>query len=79
MDYLKNYDETSPTSIEQYAQQLIGLSFEDVIALDTENSIIKEDSAVYGAAHENKKRKNAFFTMLAIVIHNQILTKQAVN
>lgn len=57
MDYLKNYDETSPTSIEQYAQQLIGLSFEDVIALDTENSIIKEDSAVYGAAHENKKRK----------------------
>ena len=31
MDYLKNYDETSPTSIEQYAQQLIGLSFEDVI------------------------------------------------
>lgn len=57
MNYLKKYDETNPVSIEQYAKQLIGLSFEDVIDLDTDNSIIKDDSAIYGAAHENKKRK----------------------
>lgn len=56
MDYLKLYDETDPKSIEEYSQKLIGLSFEDVINMDTD-SIISEDSDTYAISHEDKKRK----------------------
>ena len=56
MDYLKLYDETNPKSIEDYSQKLIGLSFEDVIKMDTD-SIISEDLDTYAISHEDKKRK----------------------
>ncbi len=56
MDYLKLYDEADPKSIEEYSQRLIGLSFEDVINMDTD-SIISEDSDTYAISHEDKKRK----------------------
>lgn len=49
------YDETIPTSIENYAQHLIGKTFLEI--LNESNSIISEDSATYGINHENKKRK----------------------
>lgn len=52
------YDETSPESIERYAQRLIGKSFADVVKEDE----IRSDSEArgpldYAAGHENKKGK----------------------
>lgn len=49
------YDETCPVSIENYAQQLIGKTFSDI--LNTSNDSIIEDTVEYGSIHENKKRK----------------------
>lgn len=56
MNYL--YDETDPASIETYAKQLIGKSFQDVCNEDDihKASILKDDSG-YEASHENRKRK----------------------
>lgn len=55
--YIRPYDETSPVSIEDYSQKLIGKTFFDVLKEDSKQVIIKEDSDNYGTSHENKKRK----------------------
>lgn len=58
MDYLKNYDETDPISIETYAQRLIGKTFLDICNEDDiEQSMVVGETANYDANHENKKRK----------------------
>lgn len=49
------YDETSPDSIEQYAQRLIGKTFADVINDDGKKSV--QEASAYAESHENKKRK----------------------
>lgn len=54
---IRPYDETSPLSIEEYSQKLIGKTFSEVLFEDSKKEILKEDSAEYGIAHENKNRK----------------------
>lgn len=51
------YDETSPTSIELYAQRLIGKTFQQVC--DEDIKVIDEvrETSNYTVSHENKKRK----------------------
>lgn len=58
LDYLKDYDETDPLSIENYAQKLIGKTFADVCFEDEMGNamLLKEDSD-YADRYENKKRK----------------------
>lgn len=58
MNYIKDYDETNPLSIEAYAQKLIGKTFADVCQEDDLNAegVLKEDTN-YEVSHENKKRK----------------------
>lgn len=57
-DYLEEYDETDPISIETYAKRLIGQTFADVCKQD---DIIKarvvRETINYEARHENMKRK----------------------
>lgn len=58
MNYTKEYDETSPLSIKQYAKKLVGKSFADVCIQDDLNKINIVNEV--GDAHdiyENKKRK----------------------
>lgn len=43
MDYYKQYDETNPNSIEQYAKHLIGLTFRDVLKRDI--PLVQENSS----------------------------------
>lgn len=58
MNYLKDYDETDPLSIECYAQKLIGKTFEDVCCEDNMKSVIMmRQESNYAISHENKKRK----------------------
>ena len=57
MDRL-GYDETDPASIENYAQGLIGKTFDQICKEDEQSSIsIVKESVAYDQAHENKKRK----------------------
>lgn len=49
------YDESCPSSIEAYAQQLINKTFSDILKMYNDELI--EDTAEYGITHENKKRK----------------------
>ena len=58
MNYLKEYDETDPISIETYAKQLIGKTFVDVCKQDdiTKAMVVRETTN-YEVKHENKKRK----------------------
>ena len=51
------YDETSPSSIEEYSQNLINKTFSEIIAKYSTNDLISEDTADYCESHENKKRK----------------------
>lgn len=56
----KLYDETSPISIENYAQKLIGKTFNDVLedyAKYESELLISEEKDEYAENHENKKRK----------------------
>lgn len=58
MDYLNNYDDTDPLSIESYAQKLIGKTFADVCREDnTQNAIVVREDSNYADSHENRKRK----------------------
>lgn len=58
MDYLVDYDETDPLSIERYAQQLIGRTFKDVCREDDAKYIMTlGEESNYATIHENKKRK----------------------
>ena len=58
LDYLIEYDEANPISIEKYAQKLIGKTFADVCNEDdlSKSNVVFETSD-YEANHENKKRK----------------------
>ena len=65
MDYINGYDEKDPLSIERYAQQLIGKTFEDVCEADDRggNSIIRESFA-YNVSHEDKKFKGGLGNLI---------------
>lgn len=58
MNYLEEYDETDPISIETYAKRLIGKTFADVCRQDdiTKAMVVRETTN-YEVKHENKKRK----------------------
>lgn len=58
MRYDLGYDEADPFSIEEYAQTLIGMTFDDVCKADDirQLPIVRENSN-YNNNHENKKRK----------------------
>ena len=58
LEYNRDYDETNPLSIENYAQRLIGKTFADVCDEDEMKSasVVRETSN-YEVEHENKKRK----------------------
>ena len=58
MNYLEEYDETDPISIETYAKRLIGKTFADVCKQDdiTKAMVVRE-ATNYEVKHENKKRK----------------------
>ena len=58
MNYLEEYDETDPISIETYAKRLIGKTFADVCKQDdiTKSMVVRETTN-YEVKHENKKRK----------------------
>ena len=58
MNYLEEYDETDPISIETYAKRLIGKTFADVCKQDdiTKAMVVRETTN-YEVKHENKKRK----------------------
>lgn len=58
MRYDMGYDETDPSSIEKYAQRLIGKTFANICDEDDMKlmSAIRETSS-YNEDHENKKRK----------------------
>ena len=66
MEYLRTYDKSNPYSIERYAQKLIGKTFADVCNEDDQigQSIIKEESAIYNAAMENKRQKGGLGTII---------------
>lgn len=51
------YDEANPYSIEEYAQDLVGLSFNDVLDNDRHSSLITEEQTIYAARHEDANRK----------------------
>lgn len=51
------YDETNPSSIEEYSQNLINKTFSEIISKYSNSDLISEDTAEYGESHENKKRK----------------------
>ncbi|CDM68006.1 type II restriction endonuclease [Clostridium bornimense] len=52
------YNETDAKSIENYAQNLIGKSFSEILGEYNNNlNRIYEDTSNYGSTHENKKRK----------------------
>lgn len=58
MDYILEYDETNPFSIETYAKRLIGKTFSDVCREDdmTKTMVVRE-TMNYEVEHENKRRK----------------------
>jgi len=58
LDYIVNYDETNPISIELYAQKLIGKTFADVCNEDDmSKAMVVRETSNYEVSHENKNRK----------------------
>lgn len=57
MTHTKGYDVTDPSSIERYAQALIGKTFAEVCHDDEVNKAGYVKDGDYAEAHENKKRK----------------------
>lgn len=58
MRNIREYDETDPLSIEQYAQGLIGKTFLEVcLEDDLKQDDMMRETSNYAANHENKKRK----------------------
>lgn len=54
----REYDETDPISIEEFAQRLIGMTFADVCRADERSKeAIIHDEADYDKKHSNKRRK----------------------
>lgn len=58
IDYLIEYDETDPLSIEEYGKKLIGKTFSDVCRQDDimKAKVVRE-AVDYDVKHEDKKRK----------------------
>ena len=58
MDFILEYDETDPISIEEYGKKLVGKTFAEVCEDDdiTKAMVVREINN-YEAKHENKKRK----------------------
>lgn len=58
MDFILEYDETDPISIEEYGKKLVGKTFAEVCEEDdiTKAMVVREINN-YEAKHENKKRK----------------------
>lgn len=58
MDYFeKEYDESSPGSIEKYAQKMIGCTFLDVSSKFMRKTLQIQEESRYDEEHENKRRK----------------------
>lgn len=59
MNYFEEYDKTNPISIENYAQQLIGKTFQDVIDADEQKRpmFVRETSS-YGVAEVSEGKRN---------------------
>lgn len=56
--YGQDYDSSDKYSIEEYGQRMVGKTFQDIIDMDQDMFILREDSAlVYGEKHENEDRK----------------------
>lgn len=54
----REYDETNPQSIEQYAQKMVGKTFDEICREDSKrNNGRLQEVNNYAVAHENKKRK----------------------
>lgn len=60
MNYNEEYDKTDPISIENYAQKLIGKSFQQIIEEEASKQSTKfgETENSYGTAKENDNKKN---------------------
>lgn len=58
MNYLLEYDDANPISIEAHGKKLIGKTFQDVCDTDniSEENLIR-DTLNYAESHENRKRK----------------------
>lgn len=59
MNYFEEYDKTNPLSIENYAQKLIGKTFQDVIDADEQKQpmLVRETSS-YGVAEVSEVKRN---------------------
>ena len=57
MNYFEEYDKTNPLSIENYAQGLIGKSFQDVMDDDKQNLMVREASS-YGVSEVSEVKRN---------------------
>lgn len=60
MNYFEEYDKTDPSSIEEYAQRLIGKTFQDIIDEDERKqsmALCKEDALGELTLSENKRNK----------------------
>ncbi len=55
--YKNEYDVASPTSIEKYAQKMIGKTFKQICDEDELSDIVIYETPDYEAEHENKRRK----------------------
>ena len=69
MNYIKEYDETDPISIEAYAKKLIGKTFADVCKHDdiTKTRVVRETTN-YEVRHANKKRKGGLGELIEEIL-----------
>lgn len=60
INYNEEYDKTSPVSIEQYAQKLIGRTFREIIESDAARNslILRESTGSYEQVEEYDQKKN---------------------
>lgn len=59
MNYNAEYDKTNPLSIENYAQKLIGKTFQDVIDADErEQPMLVRETSSYGVAEVSEGKRN---------------------
>ena len=59
MSYFEEYDKTNPLSIENYAQKLIGKTFQDVIDDDEQKQpMLVREASSYGVAEVSEVKRN---------------------
>ena len=59
MNYFEEYDKTNPFSIENYAQKLIGKTFQDVIDEDEQKqAMFVREASSYGVAEVSEGKRN---------------------